>query len=258
MKFRLKTTTATRALTVYLFVLACGLAAATLLIVEAAIDGPSVKPDAEGKVTFMANLDVVLPEQSPEPATKVGAARLFLAPEGQAYDPRRIDRRDGRELTVQATAVLPLRDSVIGNGEAAPERLLSQLAAVWNANRPTLDGHPISQDLRLPSGKPSDDLTAIERDTPGQLPPSDAATPARPDANRKARSTKRYSWQVAQRPRVFRASPTVIAVTAQPISPGLIGAGCPPGSDPRWSGADGSGASILICNPYYRRVAVDP
>jgi hypothetical protein len=233
--FSLRAATAARALGIYFFVLVCSLAAAAFLLVEAAIEAPSVRPDADAQITFMADVDAVSPKLP-------GRNRLSEASSSAVA-------QDGRQLTVQATAVLPPRDQLIGNGEAAPERLLPQRAAVWNANRSTLDGYPISRDLRPQSGTVSDGLIATQQDTLDQT--SAAATPIFQGTERKTRRNSRY----ASRRRLPRAPPPgALAGTAPPISPDLVG--CQPGSDPRWSGPDGAGAPVLICNPYYRRVAV--
>jgi hypothetical protein len=239
--FSIRAATAARALGIYFLVLVCSLAAAALLLVEAAIEAPSVKPDADAQITFMADVDAVSP--------KLPGRNLLSEASSSAV------AQDGRQLTVQATAVLPPRDQLIGNGEAAPERLLPQRAAVWNANRSTLDGYPISRDLRPQSGTVSDGLIATQQDTLDQT--SAAATPIFQGTERKTRRNSSYASQPASRRRLPRAPPPgALAGTAPPISPGLVGAGCPPGSDPRWSGPDGAGAPVLICNPYYRRVAV--
>jgi hypothetical protein len=259
--FSLRAATAARALGIYFFILVCSLAAAAFLLVEAAIEAPSVKPDAEAKITFMASVEVVSPEQSPKAPTEPGGVPPLGSEVTKIPDRNRLSEAsalavdpDGRGLTVQATAVLPPRDSLIGNGEAASERLLPQRAAVWNANRSTVDGYPISRDLHPPSGTASDGLIATQQDTLDQTSAA-AAAPTRRSPERKARSTSRYSSQPASRRRLAPALPPgATAGMASPMSPDLVG--CQPGSDPRWSGPDGAGASVLICNPYYRRVAV--
>ena len=261
MTFSLRAATAARVLGIYFFVLVCSLAAAAFLLVEAAVEAPSVKPDGEAKITFMANVEVVSPEQSPkaptEPGvvpppgtevTKIPGRNRLLEASALAGDP------DGRGLAVQATAVLPPRDSLIGNSEVASERLLPQRAAVWNANRPTFDGYPISRDLQPPSGTAPDGLITTQRDTLDRTG-SAAAPPILRGTERKTRQISRYASQPVSRRRLSRAPPTgTTAGAVTPISPDLVG--CQPGSDPRWIGPDGAGTPVLICNPYYRRVAV--
>jgi hypothetical protein len=243
----LRPATVTRALKIYLLGLVGALAVAAMLMLEPVLYGTTAKGSAEATLTPPPSAEAPKPERSPERFPIASA--LAGAPE--------------RPLAVPIGDV-PDRDG----GPPQPAPVASPTAPLPTAAVVAVASPGAAQSVAAPSGslEPS-----VMRDVPtaaisarpasGSLPAeAAAAVSSRPAQPRLARDAKNGNRSATANPARSPHSPASarqpIARAAQPVMRSSAGLGCPSGSDPRWGEPDGTGAPVLICNPYYPRASV--
>lgn len=240
----LRPATVTRALKIYLLGLVGALALAAMLMLEPVLYGTAAKGSAEATLTPQPSADAPKPERSPERFPIASA--LASVPE--------------RPLA-EAPAIGGVPDRDRGSPQPAP-------VAIPTAALPIAPIVAVASTATAPSGSLE---RGVARDVPataisarpgtGSLPaeaaPMVSSRPAQPRiAGEAKKGTRLVTGYPARSRRLPASARHPIARTAQPVVRGSAGPGCPAGSDPRWGEPDGTGAPMLICNPYYPRASV--
>lgn len=247
----LKPATLTRALKIYLFGFFGALAVTALLLLEPAVRGTTANRDAGLPAASQPDAEAPVPETHPE------ASATTVAPEASPSPPVEMDAgKTATELAGLPNASIPEAPapSAVMTTAASPSRAPNvAAAAIETAAAPSAAMPPESAASSAPP-----DIVVTPIPTHPRPAPAISQSPAaaRPPAD----TARGRSRQIAGYPaRSRRASPRDAAIgrgAEPPPLRGSAGAGCPAGSDARWSVPDGSGASALICNPYYPRVSV--
>jgi hypothetical protein len=237
----LRPATVTRALKIYLLGLIGALALAAMLMLEPALYGTTAKDSAEATLTLPPGAEAPRPERSPERFPIASAlAGVPERPLAEAPPIGGIPDRDGGSPQPAPVAIpaAGLPTAVVASTGAAPSGSLE----------PTL-----ARDVPA--------AAIFARPATGSLPAEAAPMVSQRSAQpRLGGDVKNGSRSLAGYPARARRSPSrarqPIARAAQPVLHGSAGLGCPTGSDPRWGEPDGTGAPVLICNPYYPRASV--
>ena len=242
--FDLKPGAAARVLEIYLLALVGGLATvAAMLLLQPVIDRTSVTRDAEVSLPFPPGADAMTPERTREPSAP--AAPNVINP-----SPPDASDRDKFAVVLGSFLEVPLAEGLANSPAPAEAPAGSTAGAPAGSVEPGMT--PEVPAAVIPSWLAEVVLLA-------QPVPMVSQSPAGvrrlgDDAKRSSRSVTGYP--VRSRRSALPRRPA-IAGTAQPLTRGSTGLGCPEGSDPRLSEPDATGAPALICNPYYRRVTVD-
>jgi hypothetical protein len=263
MTFELKTTTAARALGVYLWVLVCALAATALLLAGAAIEGPIPPPVSEAEIASAWTAEDLSPDKPgltiaqaarAMPMTEVTAHEQGLVPSANAASP------SATPMPSPVEGVLYRPEGSGGAVASIPAGLNPAVgpATVERASSPTSEAFKTPSSAANRGGR---DLLVVKttamaagRDATASNRKVAQPVPYRRAAASNARSltldghAKSRSMAAASR---LSSRPPFVSAPGRPVT------GCPAGSDARWSEPDTDGAAILICNPYYRRLSIE-
>jgi hypothetical protein len=247
----LKPATLTRALKIYLFGFFGALAVTALLLLEPTVRGTAANRDAGLTATSRPGAEAPVPETHPE------ASATTVAPEAIPSPPVEMDA--GKTATASASppdARIPeapapsaVMDIAASPSPAPPG---GAAAAIETAAAPSAAMPPESAASSAPPDVVVTPIPTHPRPAPAISQSPAAARPPTDTARGRSRQMAGYP----ARPRRSLPRDAAIGRGAEPALRGSEGASCPEGSDPWWSAPDGSGASALICNPYYPRVSV--
>ena len=240
----LKPRAVARALEVYLLVLVGGLVtAAAMLLLPPVLDRASAKRGAEASLPFQLGAGAITLERAPEPSVPPAATAISPPPSG-ASD------RDNIAMALASLPEPPLAEAPANSLVPVEPPVASTDAAPSDSVEPRMA--PEVPAAVITSRLAEEPLLA--QPVPMVAQSSANTRRARDDAKRSSRSIAGYRVRA---PRLGLPRRPAIPRTAGPLTRGSVGLGCPEGSDPRWSEPDATGTPALICNPYYRRVAVD-